>query len=1036
MTVTLPLIDQPAPITCGCLSDDRLILVRSNGSVEMKNLMSDTSELSTVVPFFIVAVTGISRENFFASVDSSLVVRLHAIQEGQLITERVFEPYFRHAQGAAGTASQYINFQLDYCGSWNSLVFRPERIDSDMSLDHHRKRILGDVYIMDVNSGDRKSLFTTNEGEIPVSYCLMSERVIVLSRMHSHYKLEKISKSNSQSVAIPPTTAGKLGDELIGIETFDGRVIIVGTAAIGIFDIDLESPIVRLISVAPIATAIVARKSEFLPPTSPMCSARSPRINPALNVYRKHSTVPIAPSIGDAILGLGLGSHESRLESCGYHSISVPKRFSRFFKLGNFVMVYSHGVAHLVDLKIGFSTPIETMRYTAAFSTAGKTAVLVGGSHYTVVDVDDPFSAFQAGISSPPQPAVALASLDDKLLLSLRSGQMDFTFLDSVQARSVFDFSHFPFLNIFQIASDIIVSSVGYTGVIRLVASSPTAAISLESGVSPIHDFEAETTFSAVDVSNAWAGTLRMDVYTIGIHRLEDSFVQITEFEIFKDGISVMAIPNGTDSVIVGHCACGSTILVLVSNGDIWELSSSGSVAIRSTGIADATCITTLDQSVYIGTFYGYVATTDMRAGGVISTAKLSESSIECIETTDEYVIVTSRGSELILASRADSVRSPHTFDLPHTFRIAKLSSVSFLIHGYDGMYVLDTECVTLRSVALGHTGSVGNVSIIAEEGGCSVLIPLLESNRLVRVNLDLQSTTATYAKSLPFSATEMALCNDGTAFILGWLNRMQQAALLVLSVDNARVGLIGTKDAVSVSFVIPFDTLKEEPVCLSLWQQAMFPDGGLLAVGTKGKSRGRLILFERRAMSAVAKTSIPSLQVSCIAPLSSSIIAIGCEDCVAILSLKPGPRSMPALLSTVAVFNTYSLVRSLTVIDEERFLAITENGNVQLLLFSNANLVVSSEATLECPYKVHSRCYLVPWAQQFACTSEDGELRIYSYETVMARDAGLMKLVSTHRIGSSITAGCTHGEKLVLALSNGSTIELTRGLNSIRASS
>lgn len=1032
MTVTVPLIDKPAPIKCGCLSGDQLILVRSAGSVEVENLISDTSEPSTVVPFSIVAVTGISGGNYFASIDSSLVVRVHAIQDGHLITERVFEPYFPHAERAAGTASQYVNFQLDYCGSWNSLVFRPERIDSDMSLDHHRRRILGDVYIVDLNSGDRKSLFTTNAGEIPVSYCLMSERIIVLSRMHSHYKLRKISKSNSHSVALPPTTSGKLGDELIGIETLDGRVIIVGTAGIGIFDIDFETPIVRLISVAPIATAIVARKSNFLPPTSPMSPARSPRINPALNVFRKHSTVPIPPSIGDAILGLSLNSHESRLESSGDHSIPIPKQFWRFFKFGNFVMVYFHDVAHLVDLKIGFSRPIESMRYTAAFATAGKTAVLVGGSHYTVVDVDDPFTAFEPGIRSPPQPAVALASLDDKLLVSLRSGEMDFTFLNSVQTRSVFDFSHFPFFNIFQIASDIIVSSVGYTGVIRVVESSPMAAISLESGVSPRHDGEAATTFSAVDVSHAWAVTLRMDVYTIGIHRLEDSIVQITESQIFKDGKSVMEIPNGTETVIVGHCACGSAILVLVSNGDIWELSASGTVAVRSTGIADATCITTHDQTVYIGTFDGYVATTDMSAGRVISSEKLSESSIECVETTDGFVIVTTRESQLTLALRADSVRPRHSFDLPNIFRITRLSPVAFLIHGYDGIYVLDTECVTLRSVALGHTGSVGNVSIIAEEGGCSVLIPLLDSNRLVRVNLDLDSTTATYAKSLPFSATEMALCNDGTAFILGWLNRMQQAALLLLSVDKARVGLIGTNDAVSVSLVIPFDTLKEEPVCLSLWQQAMFPDGGLLAVGTKGKSRGRLILFERRAMSAVAKTSIPSLQVSCIAPLSPSLIAIGCEDCVAILSLKPGPRSMPALLSTVAVFHTYSLVKSLTVIDEERFLAITDNGFVQLLVFSNANLAVSSEAILECPFKVHSRCYLVPWAKQFACTSEDGELRIYSYETLTPQDAGLMKLVSPHRIGSSITAGCSHGEKLVLALSNGSILELTRGWNSI----
>jgi hypothetical protein len=343
----------------------------------------------------------------------------------------------------------------------------------------------------------------------------------------------------------------------------------------------------------------------------------------------------------------------------------------------------------------------------------------------------------------------------------------------------------------------------------------------------------------------------------------------------------------------------------------------------------------------------------------------------------------------------------------------------------YDSeLFVLDQDTLELRAVHLGHVVAIGALSVKSTaEGEVSVVAILLESQRLVRFRLEITNKTATYSKALPFKATMMATAAEPSAtdlYIIGTLERINRAALLVLMLDKSRVGLVGINDAVSVSGVLPFNEVREEPVSISLWGQEMFPDGGLLAIGTKGHIRGRLILFERASMHAIAKTSVPSTVVSALCELSRSVLVVGCDDCVALVGLRPGPRTMPVVLYTIASFSTYSLVKHVSRVDDSRFLCVTENGVVQLFKLVGETLAV--EASMESWARVRSRCHIMPGNETFVCSADDSEMLTCSLREAAS---GLIKILKAEKLGAAITSACIDGDKLVATTSTKAILQI-----------
>jgi hypothetical protein len=216
---------------------------------------------------------------------------------------------------------------------------------------------------------------------------------------------------------------------------------------------------------------------------------------------------------------------------------------------------------------------------------------------------------------------------------------------------------------------------------------------------------------------------------------------------------------------------------------------------------------------------------------------------------------------------------------------------------------------------------------------------------------------------------------------------------------------------------LIFYDT-GEEPISICVWDHQMFQSSGLVVVGTRGKGKGRLSLFDRHSMNALAKTSIPSPCIYSVTQLSAELLAIGCEDCVAVLSLRPGQINMPLVLSTVSACNTYSSVLFLTRVDDERVLVVTESGCIQLIRFRGD--ACTREASTESAIRVVSSCVLVPNSPRFVCSSSTDDILIFNI------DEGCLRVVQTIAVGARITSGYPNGGSLCIGLDNGSIVALT----------
>ena len=1058
MTVNLtPLIQTPSQIVCGCIGEfvvdkgrrSQALIVRADRSCEIIDL--DSSEVVvriTLEQENIAAVTaaGIGE---FATIDRSHSIQLHRIYMSDSGPYIFTIRELNSAKGgldALGMVEMKYNCQFGYLPKINSFIFRSDRILTDMSLRRWERRFWLPPSVINMDSGKHKVVFNISGDAIAIS--IVNDALCgVLHKGPTGYRFYLVG---GEAGGRPPHVdmTPEIG-ELIGLETFAAdpgtesiyTVILIGLGGVAMYSFDLAQGVgsMRETGRYPIGpSTVLARMGD--PPQSP---DRRARINPGLNQFRKNSEVIIPQSISENLLALSLSGKESTVGSPRESSSVHHGDMTSCGRIGDCVYIFDRKWTNVFDMH---SKQWESVRrassdyVTVVAAPTLSTGILLHGSTYQVMHGVSSLSQ-QAMSSSPALSVVSLSDVGVKdshpLIATLHPNELRFSFQNSAPSKLERDSSDFDFFHIFPFPHRecVIVATVGRTAVVMTGDPSHMA-------VAPFTTGDATTSthpsLSVVDIPSNWG--LVTDALTIGAYPMDGFVVQILEDRILVRGAVVWSGPT-----IVSHCRTEDDgVVILVSTGDVVDVSSDGAIADTwQSGVVDGTSIRMVSQSVVIGSFDGdLLLFSDKR---LVSKSRVScSSSIGSVDTgmmgNDPVVLATTRNGVLLLVTLDGSTINVHReFDL-NILKIQKINSNIFLIFSYT-LLLLDLGSLSVRSVELGHRGGIGSLGVLkSNDRAATLILSLTESSRLVQVELDLAtaSAVATYAMNLPFEATRMVVADDvrdpsvSDMYVLATLHRMHQAALFTLSLDRWRAGLVGTADAVSVSAVFPFDILKEEPVALAVWNHEMFPDGGLVVVGTRGKMRGRIVLFERGPMNVVAKTSVPSIEVSAVAELSPSLLLIGGEESIALLALRPGPPTMPAILSTVATFMTYAGVKHITRVDDCRFLAVTDGGFLGLLRANDRAIV--TEAELETCKCITSACYVVPGMNAFVCSS-GSELLLYSLEHEGV-GTGLLRLIKSEFIGSAITSGCKHADALVLGTTNGSVFEVTSDARLINRSS
>ena len=1019
MTVS-ELINGGSEIFCACagkflpsLVKEQILLIRADGTVEITvpdDLDNEYPPLMAHIPGKrVIGVTAFA-EGTFVTVHADERLCVFTVDESKRTISLTvqWDPMDECKSNPPGVTES--DFESSLLSFGTSLVFRYSRTVSDMALDSRSRKVFSPLVMVD-RSGRR----TVFDDTLVVDCSVSGESLACLCRDASHSYSVKFFRSDPsplgacslqpvESVVLLGNSLSSLGEPLVGIRaTGNGTLCVAGSSGVVFLSNGKLGPVIRYPSMN-----VLAR------PRSPAVrKSGSPKMHPALNSVRKHSEVRIAPFLEESLLNLSLSGSVPLLAPANKEwTLPLADTSALHVAVGGKAIFF---IAHGSFLKLPLSSLVfETLSteitddVNSILVTEEDTPVLVGSRMVR--------NFFPDGRKfSHPGPGLSIAALNP-VLASLHANELQFHYLHSVQTALEFQFGNFAFLNLFEFpGGEILVSTVDETHVVAISQSSPMTVASMDSASdnSPSH--------VVCDVSDVWTKKgLKTDVFTLGIGIFPNQvFWQITQHAVFMRGSCVYQCSH--NDTMVSHSAIVGSVLMLTASGLVLHVDETGDLKNQiSTKISDPTVIHALDAGKwYIGSFDGELFHwNDWQCAQHLS---LSEAAVESIATTRlGDVIVTCRSGDVIVFDH--SLVEKKRFQL-NALKVV-VTELCVVFFGID-LFVLNLETLELRSVELGHFGALNALSVQPmNDTAVSVVAIVAESQRLVKFFIDTKTSVATYVKALPFSATKMVTAAEPAAvdmYLIGTLERINRAALLILVLGKARIGLVGINDAVSVSGVLPFNEVREEPISIALWAQEMFPDGGLLAVGTSGHMRGRLILFERSSMHAIAKTSVPSPVVSAICELSSTVLVIGCEDCVALVGLKPGPRTMPVVLSTIASFSTYSQVNHLTRVDDSRFLCATDNGLVQLMRVDNDTVLV--EATMEAWIRVKSPCVFVPATQSFICSTEDGEMMTCTLDDSAN---GLIRIVKRERIGASITAACVDRGTLVVTTSTGGILQVS----------
>jgi len=993
------------PVTCWTTSGESLVAVRADGSAEIHSDQSYV-EIRMGVPAIACVVT--SDEATLVLLDQNQNIFVHDLRSGQRI--RSIEKYPQH-NTLPGTVEFDWNVDIHFSEECNAIFFRSDFSRTEMALDACKpRRVFLPIVKVDLTHGSRSEI--PDEGTVCLSFTISQKTgaLLAIRQQGSDFFLNtdgRISKLPSF-------------DEWTGIAAIGESVITVGKKGI-IID---ES---RFLAFPQTGQAVVK---------SPTSSPR--KLHPGLTVVKKHSEVRTVPFLEDSLLGLSLGHSDNNTfpitKEFESRSIMVRTSFS-YCQSGHFIVCCGNKLLKLGE--DGWETLPNGVSPDDDFSVSPSGKVWIISNRSEIAIFDD--ATHLSGNERP----VALSTIDEQILASMKKESIEFFFENSVQASLGFDCmtkqACETLSDLFVLdPNNLLVVSEGFARVVNITESSSTVSfVSLESmpdiGVAP--SLVPATILS--DVTGGWISSRGLqadqaDITIGGFMSAGKKLVQITPGSVRMAGIVIFTA--SVDVAITGWSDDRDGYLsVLLSSGRVIEVSETGERGSWDSGVVDPSAIAVDAENItIIGNFEGDIFQFENHK--LKSILALSEAPVETIVVSQDCAVVSWRNGLVAVLKDGRCVKK---FTLEGAVKIAKLSEESFLVYAQK-LYVLSVrDDIKVRSVELGHGGSIGSLTVDREGGNIFSFFP--ESQRFVRFSLDVfgNQNSASYNKILPFEASAMVSANEGSLvflYILGALEKIHRHALFILLLDKSRIGLVGLNDAVSVSGVLPFNEVREEPVCVALWSSDMFPDGGLVAVGTKGQVRGRLILFDRESMHAIAKTSVPSSELFCITQISPAVLAIGCEDCVALLGLRPGPRTMPVVLCTLATLTTYAAVKSICMVDTQRFLIVTDNGSVQLLSYNAGENSLVCEGTLESPTKIVSGCHILPGTSMFACSDAHGNLLVYEAKAAAPALAGLMTLVHKKSIGSMITASCVRHGKLVVTLENGSIIDIS--LSDIRSTS
>ena len=647
------------------------------------------------------------------------------------------------------------------------------------------------------------------------------------------------------------------------------------------------------------------------------------------------------------------------------------------------------------------------------------------------------FASYDSSSSGGPPRSdgiAGVAAIDRSLIATLTQNELEFSFPDSVQCGLIFDaFLSEPILSCFAIDREhFLVSAPGFTRVVSVSeASSTVSVVSIEGEVAVVQPQSVPRKILC-DVTDRYA--IRSDVETILFFKNPDqTVIQVSTNSVNRDGKKLYSCLE-PDWI----CSCTPPtdtqegILLLLGSGAVVRVDLSGWSESWESGLADVSCIASHSEiGTVIGCFDGAI-TVFGNESKIPQRLVVSETgyAIECMKFTasgGKLIVSTRDGLVTVISTGMGKIQILHQKNIG-AIKIANYRDNLFLLYS-NQLYLVNIDTFEWRQIDLGNASAIGHVAVDPTAQIVYAVIPE-GSSRIVSFSVS-EEGGARYSKSLPFGATSMAAASEGPAtdlYIIGTLEKINRSALFILLLERSRIGLIGLNDAVSVSGVLPFNEVREEPSCITIWNHEIFSGSGLVAVGTKGPVRGRIILFDRDSMHAIAKTSVPSTQIHSLSPLSPTALVLGCDDCIAIIGLKSGPRATTSVvLYTIASFATYAAVLFVTRVDSSRFLIVMDNGLVQLLsLHESEQSSVTVDAVLESPIRIVSACHMIPSQAElsFICSTSAGRINMYRVTPYRSANAGLMPLLSSAFVGGTIVASCLLNNKLLVTLDNGSTID------------
>ena len=1001
-----PIVHTDFPIVCACCiklgtpGDEEVLLVRSDGTIEIGNCVNLKNTNLTKV----VAATSVGEHSAFALLNNEESISLYKIVSGKTI--RLFSTLESHYLSRPPVGVSFEKFNVDFLYRPNELVYRIDRIERNMSSDlrAHRRYLPVTKIIVDHDKMTEKSVCDVDG--IHVSTCLFLDiTIVILTKSRSPenihlYSVRILAAHTVDNLPVP----GQLGPAVASVTSQGNKILVLSPLGVAVF----QETGLKHVLMFPDSSAII-------PLSDAPKRAASPKLHPALTLFRKYSEVQTPSLLVESILHLSLGDKTSSFPDNRRGELVLPSRDDSYAVLPHtwicghekLCVIANKSSLHVFDLHA--ATPTQKARalrvdFVDKVLSTGKYLHLISGSKIFKIDTD----AYQFDdVISNSGSSTVLSVFQLETTISLTDEALRFSFRNSIKCNLIFQTSCNINLHPFcALSPDLLCVFFphGEARMFRIHQTSPqSSAASFENKTEltlPIPSF-----FEVSEIRSS----LQTELETVGIIMRGDNkaLIQITRNSVFANGISFL---SRSDACIIAFSDFRENLYALYSDGVLM-----GQHRQLSTSVNDPTCFAVITESRFlIGDFDGFLHFSPQSLS-----FKVANSAIECIQLcSSERVLISTRSDGLFIVSLENlGLKILKKIEIYDCIKLTVLRDDIYICYGIR-MHLLDLRNTSERisTIELGQHGLISCVSAVPESNELLISI----EGSLMKIQLDELSHVATYEKSLPIAPSTMTLVEEkdryAEIYMLGYLKSLNQPALLVFRLDQSRVGLMGMNEALSLSALLPFT--EEEPISICVWDHQMFQSSGLVVVGTRGRGKGRLILFDRPSMNALAKTSIPSPSIYSVSPLSAEFLAIGCEDCLAVLSLRPGQINMPLVLSTAAVYNTYSSVLFLTRVDDTRVLVVTENGCIQLISFRGDSCI--REASPESAIRVVSSCVLVPDSSRFVCSSSTNDILIFNI------DDGCLRVVQTIPVGARITSGYPNAGSLCIGLDNGSIVNLT----------